>query len=72
MEGTALTRQEKFHWMKDILEHLGDCYEQLQMADPDSDHYLAESINRDLEEFRRLCNSLRRDGREVASRAAMV
>lgn len=72
MEGTTLTRQEKFCWMKDILEHLGNCYEQLQMSDPDSDRYLAESINRDLEEFRRLCNSLRRDSHEVASRHAVV
>lgn len=67
-----MTRQEKFHWMKDILDHLGDCYEQLQQVDPDSDRYLAESINRDLEEFRRLCNSLRRDRRDVARRHAMA
>ena len=67
-----MTRQEKFHWMKDILEHLSDCYEELQQADPDSDRYLAESINRDLEEFRRLCNSLRRDSRDVARRHAVV
>lgn len=53
-----MTRQAKFLWMKDILEHLGHCYDQWQEADPSTEHYLAESIRRDLDEFRRLCDSL--------------
>lgn len=54
-----MTRQAKFLWMKDILEHLGHCYEQWQEAAPESEEYLAETMRRDLEEFRRLCESLR-------------
>ena len=56
-----MDRNAKFLWMKDILEHLEDCFEQWQQADARSERFLAETIERDLEEFRRLCRSVRRD-----------
>jgi hypothetical protein len=56
-----MDRKTKLLWMKDILEHLGDCFEEWQLADPQSERFLAEAIERDLDEFRRLCSSLRRD-----------
>lgn len=56
-----MDRRAKFLWMKEILDHLGHCYEQWQVADELSEHFLAESVKRDLTEFRRLCESLRGD-----------
>ena len=54
-----MDRKTKFLWMKDILDHLGDCFEQWQGADDRTERYLADSMQRDLDEFRRLCESLR-------------
>lgn len=52
-------RQAKYLWMKDLLEHLGSCYDNMQSADPHTEQFMAQSIKRDLEEFRRLCSELR-------------
>ena len=54
-----MDRQTKFLWMKDLLEHLGQCYDQWQSADHRSEQYLADSMKRDLAEFQKLCDSLR-------------
>lgn len=54
-----MTRQSKFLWMKEILEHLDACHRQWQFAEGRTEHYLAEAMKRDLEEVRRLCDSLR-------------
>lgn len=51
-------RQTKLHWMRDILDHLRTCHEQLPLANEPSQRCLAESMKRDLDEFRRLCDSL--------------
>ncbi len=51
-------RQTKLHWMRDILDHLRRCQEQLPSADESGERYLAESMKRDIDEFRRLCDSL--------------
>lgn len=56
-----MDRQAKFLWMKDLLDHIGQCHDQWQFADPCAERYLADSIRRDLEEFRRLCDSLRNE-----------
>ena len=48
-------------WMKDILEHVTECHREWQTADGRLEQYLAESIQRDLDEIRRLCQSLRGD-----------
>jgi hypothetical protein len=53
-----MDRQKQLLWMKDLIEHLGDCYEQWQLADPGTERFLAESMKRDLDECRRLCDSL--------------
>lgn len=53
-----MTRQARFLWMKDILEHLGDCHDQWQYAEPSSEKYLAASMRHDLEQLRRLCDHL--------------
>jgi hypothetical protein len=56
-----MDRKNKLLCMKDILEHLGDCFDQWQGAEGRSERFLAESIERDVSEFRRLCDSLRNE-----------
>ena len=53
-----MTRQTAFLWMRDILDHLNQCHDQWQDAEPGTERYLADSIKRDLDEFRRLCDQL--------------
>ena len=57
----AMDRQTKFLWMKDLLEHLSSCQEQWQAADDATEWFLADAMRRDLDEMRRLCESLRTD-----------
>lgn len=54
----TMDRQARFLWMKDLLEHLAACHDQWQTADPAVERYLAEAVRRDLDEMRRLCDSL--------------
>lgn len=54
-----MTRHAKFMWMKDLLEHMGRCHEEWQSADGGMESFLADSLRRDLDEFRRICDSLR-------------
>ena len=53
-----MTREAKFLWMRDILDHLGECYEQWQLADPDCEHFIAESMKHNLQQIHRLCESM--------------
>ncbi len=54
-----MTRQDKFLWMKDLLEHMERCHEQWETADERMESFLAESLRRDIDEFGRICDSLR-------------
>jgi hypothetical protein len=70
----TMDRRTKLCWMKDILEHLAGCCDQWDSADDHSERYLAESMRRDLEEFRRLWESMRiestlRGSRELSAAA---
>jgi len=56
-----MDQHTKFLWMKELLERLQVCHDQWQNAAGASERYLARTIERDLGEFRRLCQSLRRD-----------
>lgn len=56
-----MTRHAKFLWMKDVLEHMGRCHEQWQSADQRMETFLADSLRRDIDEFRRICDSLRNE-----------
>jgi hypothetical protein len=60
-EGDHMERKQKLMSMQDILEHLGGCFEEWQAADDHTERYLAEAIERDLNEFRKLCVALRTD-----------
>jgi hypothetical protein len=53
-------RHEKLLWMKDLLEHMNRCHEQLEWAsDGPTTAFLTESLMVDLTECRRLCEELR-------------
>ncbi|MBS0208287.1 MAG: hypothetical protein JSS27_04970 [Planctomycetes bacterium] len=55
-----MDRQAKYLWMQDLLEHLTLCHEQWLLADRRNESYLIDSMRRDVEEMRRLCESLDR------------
>lgn len=53
-------RRSTLLWMKDLLEHMTRCHEQLQWAgDTPTESFLAESLLVDLVECQRLCEELR-------------
>jgi len=54
-----MNRRDKLLWMKEILEHLEDCHHQWLLAGEDAGNYLADAMKRDLDEVRRLCDSLK-------------
>jgi hypothetical protein len=54
-------RDTNLLWLKDMLDQLTACQQQLQWAeDPEAVHVLTEAMMRDLECCRRICESLRR------------
>lgn len=53
-------RQSTLLWMKDLIEHMSHCHEQLQWADGGtSENFLTEAMLVDLTECRRLCEQLK-------------
>jgi hypothetical protein len=59
-------------WMKDLIEHMTHCHEQLQWADSRTQPFLTESLLTDLVECQRLCEELRttfRKDRRLAASA---
>ncbi len=52
---------QKFMWMRELLGRLEHSNDQWQTAAGAMKPYLARAIERDLGEFRRLCQSVRRD-----------
>ena len=67
-------RRHTLLWMKDLLDHMAQCHDQLQWAgenDP-TQEYLADSLLGDLVECQRLCQELKgSQGRRPARRLAM-
>jgi hypothetical protein len=56
--------------MKDLLEHMNQCHEQLQWAaDGQTEAYLAETLMVDLSECQKLCEQLKPPGRKSPSMA---
>lgn len=52
-------RQSTLVWMKDLIDHLNRCHEQLQWAsDGRTEAFLTESMLVDLSECRKLCEQL--------------
>jgi len=53
-------RDTKLLWLSDMLDHLKACQQQLQWAEsPETVHVLTETIMRELECCRRVCEALR-------------
>ena len=67
-----MDRRKKLLFMQDILEHLGNCFDQWQSADTTSERFLVDSIERDLDEFRRLCESLKVAPKDTAARGEVL
>jgi hypothetical protein len=66
-------QQNTMLWMKDLIEHMTRCHEQLQWAaDEPTASFLAESLLGDLVECQRLCQEIRmrpRSSRPIAASA---
>lgn len=53
-------RESQLLWLKDVLEHLRDCQEQLEwVEDPESARLLLDSMVRDLECGKQLCEAIK-------------
>ncbi len=53
-------RRHTLLWMRDLIDHMARCHDQLQWAsDGSTQLFLAESMIGDLVECRRLCEQLR-------------
>ncbi len=60
-------REANLLWLKDMLEHLSSCRQQLEWAeDRQAVSVLTETMLRDLETCRRLCEGIQRRTREQA------
>ena len=56
-------RRHTLLWMKDLIEHLSQCHDQLQWAnDGDTQSFLTEAMLGDLNECQKLCEQLRAAG----------
>jgi len=54
-------RESNLLWLKDMLEHMTTCQQQLQWAkDAETVQVLTETMLRDLESCRRLCEAIHR------------
>lgn len=54
-----MDRHARLLWMKEVIEHLNDCHQQWHSAEGSDEYFLAESMKRDLDELRRICELLR-------------
>jgi hypothetical protein len=58
---TLSIRKSDLLWFHDMLEHLHECLQQLEWTqDPTAVHFLSDSMLRDLDGCRRLCQNLQR------------
>ena len=64
-------RRRTLLWMKDLIEHMNCCHEQLLWAaDGPSESYLTESMMVDLNQCQRLCELLRSESPPARAMAA--
>ena len=60
-------RETDLLWLRDVLDHLRDCQQRLQWTeDREAVRILTETMLRDLEACRRLCETLQRRTRDQA------
>lgn len=54
-------RRNMMIWMKDLIDHMAHCHDQLQWTnDGPTQAFLADSLMGDLYQFQKLCEQLRR------------
>lgn len=64
-------RRETLLWMKDLIEHMSRCHDQLQWAgDGTTESFLTDALLVDLTECRRLCEQLQSHPRQSALMAS--
>jgi hypothetical protein len=68
---TMRNRRHTLLWMKDLIEHMSQCHDQLEWAsDGETQSFLADALIGDLNECQKLCEQLRpepaRPGRSTA------
>jgi hypothetical protein len=57
---TMRNRRHTLLWMKDLIEHMARCHDQLQWtSDRATETFLAESLLGDLDQCQKLCEQLR-------------
>ena len=55
-------RRNTLLWMKDLLDHMSRCHDQLQWAgDGETESFLADALIGDLNECQKLCEQFRAD-----------
>jgi hypothetical protein len=63
-------RQNTLLWMKDLIDHMSTCHEQLQWAgDGRTESFLTDTLMGDLAEIRRLCQELQNQEKRGHSRS---
>jgi hypothetical protein len=73
MDRMMRNRRHTLLWMKDLLDHMNQCHEQLQWAsDGRTEAYLAETLLVDLTECQKLCQQLKPHSREATIATASV
>ena len=66
-------RRTTLLWMKDLIDHMNRCHDQLQWAsDGPASSYLTDSLLVDLTECRRLCEQLQPDPHRRRSDRALA
>jgi hypothetical protein len=66
-------RRHTLLWMKDLIEHMSRCHDQLQWAsDRTTQKFLAEALMGDLNECQKLCEQLRAGSAHAGSTHSLV
>lgn len=66
-------RRTTLLWMKDLIEHMNQCHDQLEWAgDESTASYLTESLLVDLTECRRLCEQLQDRSNSARGRLSLA
>jgi hypothetical protein len=66
-------RRHTLLWMKDLIEHMSRCHDQLQWThDGATESFLTESMLGDLDQCQKLCEQLRADDVHAGARPQLA